>query len=115
LVQQLTILGFNIKKAPRDQTLQAYPLSDQVAAGITTVFNFPTRFNAVARSILVSNRDGVNAAFIRLNGLASSQIRIPPSASLPINDQWIIQLEVVAGAAGITDVAFEVVPASEVF
>lgn len=102
--------GFTISVAPRDQTLISYPISEQVAAGVTRVISFPNIYNGLARGVVVSNRDGANAAFIRINGITATQIRIPPSGSFAFNDQWVTDLQVIAGAAGITDVVCEVVP-----
>ena len=102
--------GFTISVAPRDQTLLSYPISEQVAAGVTRIISFPNVYNGFARGVVVSNRDGANAAFIRINGITSTQIRIPPSGSFAFNDQWVTDLQVIAGAAGITDVVCEVVP-----
>jgi hypothetical protein len=106
----ITLNGYYIAKSPRDLTLISYPISEQVAAGITRVISFPNIYNGFARGVVISNRDGANAAFIRINGITSTQIRIPPSGSFAFNDQWVSDLQIVAGAAGITDVVCEVVP-----
>ena len=105
-----TLNGFSISKSPRDLSLLSYPISIQVAAGVTRRVSFPNEFNGFARSIVISNRDGVNAAFIRINGITSTQIRIPAGGSFPFSDQWVSDLEIIAGAAGITDAVFEVAP-----
>lgn len=102
--------GFQITAAPRDTTLISYPISEQVAAGVTRRISFPSNYNGFARGIVIGNRDGVNAAFIRINGITSTQIRVPASGSFAFNDQWVTDLEVIAGAAGICDVVCEVVP-----
>ena len=108
----VTLNGFQISLSPRDASLISYPISQQVAAGVTTTISFPSQFNGNARSILLSNRDGANAGFIRINGITSTQIRIPPSGSFAFSEQWVNLIEVSAGAAGIMDVAAEIVPLS---
>jgi hypothetical protein len=102
--------GYQINVAPRDLTLISYPISEQVAAGVTRTISFPNIYNGFARSVVISNRDAANAAFIRINGITSTQIRIPPSGSFAFNDQWVSDLQIISGAAGITDVVCEVVP-----
>ena len=106
----VTLNGYVISLSPRDFSLISYPISQQVAAGAVTTILFPSQFNGNARSILLSNRDGANAGFVRLNGLTSSQIRIPPSGSFAFSEQWINLIEITAGAAGIMDLAAEIVP-----
>lgn len=105
----ITLNGYSINVSPRDLSLISYPISEQVAAGVTRMISFPSIYHGLARSFVISNRDGANAAFIRINGITATQIRIPPSGSFPLNDQWVTDLEVIAGAAGITDVVCEVV------
>jgi hypothetical protein len=106
----ITLNGYYISKSPRDLTLISYPISEQVTAGVTRIISFPNFYNGLARGVVISNRDGANAALIRINGISTAQIRIPPSGSFAFNDQWVTDLEIIAGAAGITDVVCEVVP-----
>jgi len=106
----VTLNGYYIQLSPRDLSLISYPISKQIAAGATTTISFPNEFNGFARSIVVSNRDGANAAFIKINGVTSTEIRIPPSGSFSFNDQWCVEINIVAGAAGILDLVAEVVP-----
>lgn len=106
----VTLNGFQINQSPRDLSLISYPISEQVGAGVTRIISFPTMYNGIARSVVLSNRDGANAGFIRINGITARQIRIPPTGSFPFSDQWVTDLEIIAGAAGIMDVVCEVVP-----
>jgi len=110
----LTINGFYLGKSPRDESLFSYPIPLSIPAGTTVRRSFINEFRGPARSIVISNRDGVNAAFIRYNGITSPQIRIPPSGSFPINDQWVTDIEVAAGAADSCDVIAEIVPQEQV-
>ena len=106
----ISLNGFYINFSPRDQSLISYPISEQVAANTTRTISFPNIYNGFARGVVISNRDGANAAFIRINGITSTQIRIPPSGSFAFNDQWVTDLQIISGAAGICDVVAEIVP-----
>ena len=109
----LAILGFVIDRNPRDLLLQAYPLPFICPAGVSTILNFPNRVNGIARSIEVSNNDIVNAASFRINGDIINPKTLALGAFRTINDQWIVQVEVIAGAAASVDVTAEIVPLSE--
>lgn len=109
----LAILGFVINRNPRDLTLQAYPLPFVCPAAVTTILNFPNLVNGIARSIEVSNNDTINIVTFRINGDRINTRTLGLGAFRTINDQWIAQIEVIAGAVGSVDVTAEIVPLSE--
>jgi len=104
------INGFYISRSPRDETVISYPVTINNPLAVTTRTSFPNQFRGFARSVLFINQDGVNAATIRINGITNSTINLPASASFSINDQWIADIEVLAGAAGAVIVLAEIVP-----
>lgn len=109
----LAILGFNINRNPRDLTLQAYPLPFVCPLAVTTILNFPNLVNGIARSVEISNNDIVNPITVRINGDRINVRTIAAGGFRAINDQWIVQLDIIAGAAGSVDVIAEIVPLSE--
>jgi len=109
----LAILGFEINRNPRDLTLQALPLPFVCPAAVTTVLSFPNLVNGIARSVEISNNDVVNQATVRINGDRINVRTLGAGAFRSINDQWIVQLEILAGAANTVDVIGEIVPLSE--
>lgn len=109
----LAILGFKIDRNPRDLTLQAYPLPFVCPAAVTTILNFPNLVNGIARSVEISNNDTTNPATIRLNGDRINVRTLGLNSFRTINDQWLVQIDVIAGALGAVDVVAEIVPLSE--
>lgn len=109
----LAILGFNIDRNPRDINLQAYPLPFVCPLAVTTILNFPNLANGIARSVEISNNDAANPATVRINGDRINVRTLGLNSFRTINDQWIVQLEIIAGAAGAVDVVAEIVPLSE--
>lgn len=110
---ELAILGFNINRNPRDVNLQAYPMPFVCPAAVTTILNFPNLVNGFARSVEISNNETVNTITVRINGDRMNVRTIGIGGFRTINDQWIVQLEIIAGALSSTDVVAEIVPLSE--
>lgn len=109
----LAILGFVIDRNPRDLALQAYPLPFVCPAAVITNLNFPNLVNGIARSVEISNNDVANPALVRINGDRINVRTLAAGAFRAINDQWMVQLEIIAGAVGSVDVVAEIVPLSE--
>lgn len=109
----LAILGFVINRNPRDLDLQATPQPFICPAAVTTILNFPNLVNGIARSVEISNNDLANAATVRINGDRINVRTLGLNSFRSINDQWMVQLEIIAGAAGSVDVVAEIVPLSE--
>lgn len=86
-----------------------------VAAGATDIINFLQQFQGMARGISLLNRDGANAATYILNNDRASAINVPANSLISINDQWIEQIEITAGAAGAVQVTAEIVPQDGLF
>lgn len=113
MVNAVSILGFGIPKAPRDQTLQSYPVPIIVPIGTTRIIHFPSEFFGIARSLEISNNDGLNVATYRINNDRTNSKTLGVNNFRTISDMWIVQLEVIAGAAGTVDVTVELVPINE--
>lgn len=106
-------LIFEITKAPRDLSIFSYPISVLIAAGLTQVVSFPQSFLGMARSVNFRNNDGANAVTLAINGDLINTINLPASGTFSLNDMWIEEVRVVAGAAGSTVVNAEIVPLEE--
>ncbi len=106
----VTLNGFTIQKSPRDTTLLSYPAIVTIAAGVTRTIDTATEFNGIARSVQFVNQDGANAALARVNGITTSQFNVPASGAIGFSDQWINQIQCIAGAAGSCLVMLEIVP-----
>lgn len=106
--------GFLIKKSPRDQNVTSYPVTKNNLAAVTTRTSFPTEFNGIARSVAFINLDVVNVATLRINGITTQAITLNVNSQFNFNDQWVTDIEVIAGALGAVLLIAEVVPLSEV-
>lgn len=98
-----------LRISPRDQRLPSSPVTVIVAAGATRIINFFNEFLGMASSIFILNRDGVNAITIILNNDRINAFTIPAGASYTASDQWIEQIEIVAGAVAVTSVNAQIV------
>lgn len=107
------ILG--VKKSPRDLSIISYPISVTVALGTTQRVNWLQQFSGMARSVNFRNNDGANAATLIINNDRINTVNLPASGTFTLNDQWIEQVEVTAGAAGSVLVTGEVVPRDGLF
>ena len=79
----------------------------------TRIINYPTEFQGLAQGVTILNRDAANVITIIINDDRRNSFTIPGGASISFNDQWIEQVEVVAGAAGVTVVQAGVTPRGE--
>ncbi len=110
----VTLNGFDIKEAPRNQKLFSYPVLVLIPAGVTRTIQTESEFNGVARSVQLVNQDGTNNGLARINGITTPQFNVPPGGAIGFTDQWVNQIQIVAGALGALLVMMEMVPVSEV-
>jgi len=108
------ILGFQIKKSAKTLTNQAYSIPITVPLGTTRVINFPTEFNGVCSSIAIQNQDAGNAAIAIINNDRINSFSVLNGSPVSLGEQWIVQVEVTAGAAAAVLLVCEIVPSSEV-
>lgn len=106
--------GFQINKGPKDLKLFSYPVIVLVAAGVTRTIALAEEFNGAAISVQLINQDGTNNALARINGVTTAQFNVPASGAVGFTDQWINQIQVVAGALGAVVVMMQIVPSSEI-
>ena len=99
----------SIRKSARDLSLISGPIIQTIAIGATTRINYLMQFLGMARSVNFRNNDAANAATLIINNDRTNTINLPASGTFTINDQWVEQVEVVAGAAGTVVVTGEVV------
>ncbi len=107
-------LVLSVKKGPRDEKLTSRPITISVPAGTNRIVNFPAEFMALASGIQIINRDGANPITITINNDVINSFTIPASGSVGLSDQWIEQIQVIAGAAGVTVIQSQVTPLNEV-
>lgn len=100
------IQGFVVTTKPKDVTLESFPAVDSVAAGATTTISYPNQYKGVALSVAILNQDGANACTISING--SQSFSLSAGGAFSVNDQNIVSVKIVAGAAGVTDVVAQV-------
>jgi len=105
--------GFTITKPPKDLKLFSYPVIVLVAAGVTRTIATAEEFNGYAISIQLINQDGTNNALARINGVSTPQFNIPASGAVGFDDQWINQIQIVAGALGAVVVQMQMVSLQE--
>ncbi len=104
---------FTIKKSPRDTSLTSRPITISIGAGVTRIVNFYGEFRGIASGLQVINRDGANAITIIINNDRINAFTVPASGSFGMSDQWIEQIEIVAGAAGVTILNAQLTPGKE--
>jgi len=102
------IQGFVVTTKPKDVTLESFPTVDTVAAGATTTVSYPNQYKGVAISVAIINQDAVNACSISLNG--SRSFSLSAGGSFSVNDQNLVSVRIIAGAAGVTDLIAQVAP-----
>ena len=90
------ILGYEVNVLPKDPTVPSTYVSDIIAAGTTTTIEFPTQYRAVA------------ICTFSVNGQPA--VALSAGADQNINDQNIIRVQVVAGAAGAVHLLSQVTP-----
>ena len=100
------INGYAISNQPRDTTAEATFVSDIVAAGADVTIEYPSQYRAVASSVSIQNRDGVNPLQYSING--QPLMTLTTGGEQNINQQNIIRVRVIAGAAGGAQVHGEV-------
>jgi len=102
------ILGYVVNVMPKDPTAVSTYVSDIVAAGATVTIEYPSQYRAVAISVAIRNRDTVNACQFSING--QPLIAMSAGAAENINDQNVVRVQIVAGAAGAVHVFSQVTP-----
>jgi hypothetical protein len=102
------IQGFVVTTKPKDVTLESFPTVDHIATGATTTIVYPSQYMGVAISVAIINQDGTNTCTISLNG--STSFSLSAGGSFNVNDQNIVSVKIIAGAAGGVDVVGQVAP-----
>jgi hypothetical protein len=102
------IQGFVVTTKPKDITLESFPTVDTIAAGTTGTIVYPNLYKGVAISVAIINQDGANACQVSING--SQQFNLGSGGQFNANDQNIVSVRIVAGAAGQTDIVSQVAP-----
>jgi len=102
------IQGFVVTTKPKDVTLESFPTVDHIATGATTTIVYPSQYMGVAISVAIINQDGTNTCTISLNG--STTFTLSAGGSFNVNDQNIVSVKIIAGAAGGVDVVGQVAP-----
>jgi len=102
------ILGYVVNVLPKDPTVPSTTVADIIAAGATTTIEYPAQYRAVAISVSINNVDTVNACQFGVNG--QPLVSLSAGGEKNINDQNIVRLQIVAGAAGTVEVLGQVTP-----
>ena len=108
------ILGFQIKKSAKDLSTQAYSIPITVPAGTTRIISFPTEFNGICSSVAIQNTDAAANATAIINNDRINAFLVANGSPVSMGQQWIVQIEITAGAGGACLVVCEIVPSSEV-
>jgi len=102
------ILGYVVNVMPKDPTAVSTYVADIIAAGATTTIEYPSQYRAVAISVAIKNQDTVNACQFSVNG--QPLVALSAGGDQNINDQNIIRIQIVAGAAGAVHLLSQVTP-----
>jgi len=102
------IQGFVITTKPKDITLESFPTVDTIPLGTTGAIVYPDLYKGVAISVAILNQDGANACQVSING--SQQFSLAAGSQFNVNDQNVISVRIVAGAAGQVDLVAQVAP-----
>jgi len=102
------IQGYHVNVKPSDTTAESTMVADIILAGTTQTIHYPTQYRAYAISAAIKNQDGANACTFSINGQPA--IRLSAGADQNINNQSIVSIQIVAGAAGTTDILAQVSP-----
>lgn len=112
MVDPINILGFAIKRAPKDLKFQSYATPVTVPAGQLRVIDFPTEFGVIGTSVAIQNTDAANVATISING--GDSFTVINGSPVSFGDLWVVRVRVQAGAAGACIVLAQQVPMKEV-
>ena len=102
------ILGDVVNVLPKDPTVPSTYVADIIPAGQTVTIEYPAQYRALAISVAIKNQDTVNACQFSVNG--QPLVSLSAGADQNINDQNIVRVQIVAGAAGAVHVLGQVTP-----
>ena len=103
------IQGYHVNIKPSDTTAESTYVSDIIGAGAgTTTIHYPTQYRSYAISAAIKNQDAANPCTFSINGQPA--ISLSAGADQNINNQSIVSIQIVAGAAGTTDILAQVTP-----
>ena len=102
------IQGYHVNVKPSDTTAESTMVADIIPAGTTQTIHYPTQYRSYAISAAIKNQDGLNRCSFSINGQPA--IQLSAGADQNINNQNIVSVQIVAGAAGTTDVLAQVTP-----
>ena len=102
------IQGYRVTTRPSDTTAESTYVSDIVLAGATQTIHYPTQYRSIAISLAIKNQDAVNRCSFSVNGQPA--IQLSAGADQNINNQSVVSIQIVAGAAGTTDILAQVTP-----
>jgi len=103
-----TILGYVVNVMPKDPTAVSTYVADIIAAGATVTIEYPSQYRAIAISVSINNQDAVNACQFSING--QPLVALSAGGEKNINDQNVVRVQIVAGAAGAVHVQGQVTP-----
>jgi len=98
---------------PRNENVRSYNATIVVPAAALRIVNFKAEFRGIARSVSILNGDAANSITVFLNNDRINPLVLNASSQFNMNDMWIEQVELTAGAAGATRIFIEIVPESE--
>ena len=102
------IQGYHVNVKPSDTTAESTMVADIIPAGATQTIHYPTQYRAYAISAAIKNQDPLNRCSFSINGQPA--IQLSAGADQNINNQSIVSIQIVAGAAGTTDILAQVSP-----
>jgi len=102
------IQGYRVNVKPSDTTAESTMVADIVLAGATQTIHYPTQYRSYAISAAIKNQDAVNRCSFSINGQPA--IQLSAGADQNINNQSIVSIQIIAGAAGTTDILAQVTP-----
>ena len=102
------ILGYVVNVMPKDPTAASTYVADTIAAGATVTIEYPSQYRAIAISVAIKNQDSTNPCQFSVNG--QPLVALSAGADQNINDQNIVRVQIVAGAAGVVQVLAQVTP-----
>jgi hypothetical protein len=102
------ILGYVVNVLPKDPTVPSTTVADVIGAGTDTTIEYPSQYRSIAISVSINNIDTVNACQFSVNG--QPLVSLSAGGEKNINDQNIVRLRLVAGAAGAVEVLGQVTP-----
>ena len=103
------IQGYRVTVKPNDTTAESTFVADIVAAGAAaTTIHYPTLYRAIAISLAIKNQDTANPCTFSINGQPA--VSLSSGADQNINNQNIVSVQVIPGAAGSTAILAQVTP-----